>query len=240
MPHDLQEVGHGVAGVCCPTVTSHQRSTSSLAILRLWIAVQVVANLALAQSDIETQDSDLVIDGAILKTIETTSVAAQVPGMIQSLKIKEGAKVTVGQEIGRIRDAGIQLQSERAKVAVEVAKKKQTNDIDQRVAAKNRSVAENEYLRAVDANRQVKDVYPINEIDRLRLLFDRATLESERAAHLQNMASLDLAMAEIEYRQSLELLQRHRIVAPCAGVIVGVEKKNRRMGRTRNRFGQDC
>ena len=93
------------------------------------------------------------------------------------------------------------------------------------MAEKNRAVAENEYQRAVEANQQIKDVYPINEVDRLRLLFDRAGLETERAVHQQAMAALDVAMAEMEYKQSVELSQRHRIVAPCDGIIVALEKR---------------
>ncbi len=198
----------------------------ALVVLGSWIEVLFFTPRLVAQPDeATTKSAELSIDGAILKTIETTSTAAQVSGVIETLGIKEGSRVKVGQELGRIRDKGIQLQSERAKAAVQVAKKKQANDIDRRLAAKNRSVAENEYQRAVEANLQVKDVYPINEIDRLRLLFDRTTLETERAAHLQDMASLELSIAEIEYRQSLELLERHRITAPCDGVIVAVEKR---------------
>jgi multidrug efflux pump subunit AcrA (membrane-fusion protein) len=192
---------------------------------RVLLVVTLGARITLGQTDGPTLTTDLAIDGAILKTIETTSVSAQATGMISLLDIKEGAKVQTGQVLGKIRDAGISLQSERAKVAIEVAKKKQGNDIDKRLALKNRAVAENEYKRAVDANSQVRDVYPANELDRLRLLFDRATLESERTTYIQEMAGLDVSIAEIEYRQSLELLERYCITAPCEGVVVAVEKR---------------
>ena len=184
---------------------------------------------AQSQDALEPRDAriekGLYVEGAILKTIESTSVAAQVSGMVQMLSVKEGAKVKLNQEIGRVRDTAVRLQMEKSKLSISIAEKKQKSDIDRRMAEKNRAVAENEYQRAVEANQQIKDVYPINEVDRLRLLFDRAGLETERAVHQQAMAALDVAMAEMEYKQSLELSQRHRIVAPCDGVIVALEKR---------------
>jgi multidrug efflux pump subunit AcrA (membrane-fusion protein) len=168
---------------------------------------------------------ELLLDSAILKTIESTSVSAQVTGLLGTLSVKEGSKVKSDQEIGRVLDGLVRLQMEKARVSYDVAKKKQKSEIDKELASKNRAVAENEYQRAVDANKQVKDVYPLNELDRLKLLFDRAVLESDRALHQQEMAALEVSLAEIEYKQSLELLQRHRILAPCDGVVVSVERR---------------
>ena len=173
----------------------------------------------------EKIEKGLYVEGAILKTIESTSVAAQVSGMVQVLNVKEGARVKLNQEIGRVRDTAVRLQMEKSKLSITIAEKKRNSDIDRRMAEKNRAVAENEYQRAVEANQQIKDVYPINEVDRLRLLFDRAGLETERAVHQQAMAALDVAMAEMDYKQSVELSQRHRIVAPCDGIIVALEKR---------------
>ncbi len=167
----------------------------------------------------------LVVESAMLKTIESTQVAAHASGIIREMAVKEGAIVKSGDEIGRIQDGGVKLQAERAKVAVEVARKKQANNIDVKLAAKNQAVAENEYQRAVAANQQLRDVYPINEIDRLKLIFDRTTLESERAAFDKSMAALEATAAEIEYKQALELCERHRIIAPCNGVVTAVERR---------------
>ena len=110
--------------------------------------------------------TEIVVEGAILKTIESTSISSQVAGRISELTVKEGAKVKADQEIGRVHDAAVKIQLEKSKVAIAIAERKQKNDIDKRLAAKNQQVAQNEYRRAVEANLQVKDVYPLNEIDR--------------------------------------------------------------------------
>jgi multidrug resistance efflux pump len=167
----------------------------------------------------------LSIDGAILKTIETTTVAAQVSGILHSIQIKEGTRVKAGDEIGRMRDIAIRIQVERAKIALEQIRKKQANDIDKRLAEKNMAVAKNEYERALIANARVSDVYPRNEIDRLKLIMDRSILELERSEYVQELLLQDVSLADMEYKQNLELLSRYRIVVPCDGVIVSLDHR---------------
>ncbi|MFN6161467.1 MAG: efflux RND transporter periplasmic adaptor subunit [Planctomycetota bacterium] len=165
------------------------------------------------------------VEGAILKTIESTSVAAQVAGVLQSLNVREGSRVHQGEELARIRDVTVRLQLERTQTALEVARKKQDSDIDEQIANKNREVAFNEHQRALEANAQIRNVYPPSEMDRLKLVLDRSVLEERRAAYLREIAKLESSLAEVEVQQSQELLLRHRIIAPCSGMVVAVEKR---------------
>jgi len=184
-------------------------------------------NTSLGQSEYPDSSSStpFVVDGAILKTIESISVSAQVAGVVSHVVVKEGSHVKIGTEVARIQDSTVRLQAEKAKLNVDVATKKKSNDIDLRLASKSKAVAENEYLRALQANNQVKGSYPINEIDRLKLVFDKTSLEIERAEYLRSMVESELSLAEIELRQSIDLLQRHRIHAPCEGIVVAVDKR---------------
>ena len=133
--------------------------------------------------------------------------------------------VTQGQSLGKVQDEALRLELARLKTTIEVAKKKHASDIDKRLAVKSQAVAENEYQRAIAANARVRDTYPLNEIDRLKLIADRAKLEVERTNYLTEMAALDIVQAEHEYRKSYEVYSRHQITAPVAGVITSVEKK---------------
>jgi len=218
---------------------THQLPGRTYLCYTLWKWVEIAFALfftfdsqrVLAQSDegvvpkAYQSSAEIVIEGAILKTIESTSVSSQVAGRISELTVKEGARVKAHQEIGRVNDAAVKIQMEKAKVSIAIAEKKQKNDIDTRLASKNREVAENEYRRAVDSNIQVSDVYPLNEIDRLKLIFSRTELEFERTVYQQSMAVLDKTLAEMEYKASQELAQRHRIQSPCDGVVVAMEKR---------------
>lgn len=172
----------------------------------------------------DAKAAEIQVESAILKTVETTVLSAEVAGIISVLDVKEGLVVEPGRELGRIRDEAVKLDLERAKTAIELAKKKQQSDIDQRLATKSQAVADNEYQRASAANLRVPDTYPPNEIDRLRLVADRAKLEVERAKYQRDLATMDVTLAEHEYRKFYELYLRHKIKAPSAGVVVSIDK----------------
>ncbi len=165
------------------------------------------------------------LEGAILKTIDATTLAAQVAGPLRELLVKEGDIVKANQALGKINDDALRLELEQLKTQVAVAQKKQVNDIDQRLAEKSMQVAHTEYERALHANARVPGTYPINEIDRLKLLVDRTELEVERAKYDQELAAFEVTLAQGNYRQTYERFLRHQLAAPAAGVVVSVEKR---------------
>ncbi|MCA9156957.1 MAG: efflux RND transporter periplasmic adaptor subunit [Planctomycetales bacterium] len=165
------------------------------------------------------------LEGAILKTIDATSLAAQVAGPLRELLVKEGDIVKANQALGKINDDALRLELEQLKTQITVAQKKQANDIDERLAEKSLQVARTEYERAMNANARVPGTYPINEIDRLKLLADRTQLEVERAKYEQELAAFEVTLAQGSYRQTYERFLRHQLAAPAAGVVVSVEKR---------------
>lgn len=173
----------------------------------------------------DENSSRIEVLGAILKTIESTELAAHVAGVVQALDVREGDVVESGQSIGKLMDESIKLKLEQLKSQVEMLKEKQSNDIDQRLAEKGKAVAENEYQRALNANARVPDTYPRNEMDRLKLVADEAGLELERAIYLQGIVKYDVKSAISEYKQTYELFKRHQITAPTSGVVVSVDKR---------------
>jgi multidrug efflux pump subunit AcrA (membrane-fusion protein) len=170
-------------------------------------------------------DSPIIVESPILKTIESTSIPSETAGPLVVCSVQEGSVVTKGSEIGRVRDTSARIQAEKAKVSIELAKKKQSNTIDVRIAEKNIVMARADLQRALDANAKVEGVYPTSEVDRLRFLWERSVLEADRAAYTQKLVEHEVAVAELEYKQAFELWQRHKIFAPCDGVVVAVEKR---------------
>ncbi|MCA9182644.1 MAG: biotin/lipoyl-binding protein, partial [Planctomycetales bacterium] len=77
------------------------------------------------------------LEGAILKTIDATSLAAQVAGPLRELLVKEGDIVKANQALGKINDDALRLELEQLKTQITVAQKKQANDIDERLAEKS-------------------------------------------------------------------------------------------------------
>ncbi len=170
-------------------------------------------------------DSKLMIDGAVLKTVEVTSVAAQVSGVLKMVHVREGDRVDVGASLGTIDSQSSELQLERSKVALDVAQKNLENTIDINLAQKNFAVAENEYDRAIESNKVVSDVYPAVEVERLKLVRDRAELEVARARFAKEIARLEVSKSEIEHKQLVDLIGKHTISSPVSGMVVAVEKR---------------
>lgn len=178
-----------------------------------------------ATEHLEPPANIIELQGAILKTIDATTLAARIAGPIKELLVKEGDIVSTGQALGTIDDEALRLELEQLQTQVAVAKKKHSDDINQRLAEKSQQVASTEYERALNANARVADTYPINEIDRLRLIADRAALEVERAAYDQELAVFEVTLAKGNYGQAYERYMRHRVIAPAGGVVVSVEKR---------------
>jgi len=170
-------------------------------------------------------DAKLVIDGAVLKTVEVTSVAAQVAGVLKMVHVREGDRVHVGASLGIIDSKSSDLQLERSKVALDVAQKNLENTIDIDLARKNFAVAENEYARAIESNKVVSDVYPAVEVERLKLVRDRAELEVSRAQFMKEIARLEAVKSEIEHKQLVDLIGKHTISSPVSGMVVALEKR---------------
>lgn len=167
----------------------------------------------------------ITVENAVLKKIESTTVSGQLTGTIKTLGVQPGDAVKKGEEIGRISDVEIRLKLEQLRSRVEMLREKQHNTIDERLARKSEQVARDEYEQAVQANKLVADTYPPTEIERMRLLADKASLELERAIHEREMLKYDVQIAINEYKQSYENFERHKIVVPLSGVVVNVEKR---------------
>lgn len=165
------------------------------------------------------------VENALLKTIESTRLAAEVAGRIDALNVVEGDSVAVDQQLGKIRDTAVKLQVARAKIAVNIAVKKQKNDIDLRLAKKRSEVANSELERAQAANARIPNTYQPKEVDRMQLLAASAMIEIERAVHEQEVSALDALVAQNELLQAENLLARHQIRSPVVGVVIAINKR---------------
>jgi multidrug efflux pump subunit AcrA (membrane-fusion protein) len=168
---------------------------------------------------------EITLSNAQCKAIESISVAASVPGLLESAKVREGSRVKKGDLLASIEDQEVRLKLERAIIARESADRKSRNDIDERLAEKSRQVAEAEYRHVEETNSNGSNTYPVKEVRRLKLVLDRSELELERAELQQEINLFDLQLAVNECRQIEERLAKHQILAPCDGMVVSVEKR---------------
>lgn len=185
----------------------------------------LVMGLFLLPHGVAASSEPISVENAILKTIETTTVAAEVAGKIGELRIAEGHRLKLHQAVGKIRDEAIRLKVENSRIAAEVARRKQNSNIDLELARKKSEVASLELERAEEANSRIANTYPPKEIDRLRLVARSTELEIERAQLDQELRAFDLLLAENQLQQSQELLARHTILSPADGVVVSIEHR---------------
>lgn len=185
----------------------------------------VVAVAFLAMTAPTAAIAKVTVESALLKTIEATTIAAEVSGTLAEMSVVEGERVSVAQLMGKVRDQAVQLQLTESRIALEIAQKKLASEVDIELAVKRARVAKNELERAVLANQRIADTYPAKEIDRLSLVAESADLEVQRARHLQDLIRLDVKMAENDLLKAEELLQRHQILSPVGGVVVSLNKR---------------
>lgn len=166
----------------------------------------------------------IVVKNPILKPIKIISVAAGVSGVIDTVAIAEGDMVQVNSVVAKIRADEAKVSLSKAKLALELAIAKEKRDVDIRLAEKSSQVAEQELGRTLKANSIAIDTYPANEVDRYRLVAERAGIEIERTKLDQGLAAIARKQAELEVQQAQQALYRHWIRSSVQAMVVSVEK----------------
>jgi pyruvate carboxylase len=69
----------------------------------------------------QSNTNPILIESAILKTVEVTSVAAQVQGILKEVSVREGDRVKYQSPMATIQSTASELQLQRAKVALDAA-----------------------------------------------------------------------------------------------------------------------
>ncbi len=170
-------------------------------------------------------DTRIAVENALLKTLETTTISAEVAGRIAELNIQEGNRVRAGQLLGKVNDRAVLLQLQQAKTALTRAQLKHQSDIELRLAKTRTEVSKNELDRAVAANERLADTFPLKEVERLKLVYQTNLLEVERATHDRRVGELEVQQAEDQLRTSGELVERHQIRSPVDGMIVALHRR---------------
>ncbi|MFN0050970.1 MAG: efflux RND transporter periplasmic adaptor subunit, partial [Planctomycetales bacterium] len=106
----------------------------------------------------------------------------------------------------------------------EIAHKQARNDIKIRTAKKGAEVAATELKRAREAVEKHKKSVSESELDKLRLMSEKAAFEVEQAQHEQEVAQIMTRLKETEQKLAEAAVERRRITAPLSGVIVQVQQ----------------
>lgn len=175
----------------------------------------------------EQAPREIEIASALVKLIEQADVAAREAGVLATVNVREGQMVEEGEVLAQIVDTEARIASDRAEIELDIAAKNAENDVNTRFAKKSVEVARAELRRSEESIRKYPKSISESEMDRLRLVVQRAELEVEQAEHEFDVAAFTRKIKENECRSAEEKVERHRITAPISGMVVQV---NRRRG----------
>lgn len=166
----------------------------------------------------------LEIPSALVKVIEQVDVPAREAGVLAAVSVREGQMVEKGDLLAQIVDSDVRTVRDRTKIEAEVARKKAKNDVNIRFAKKSAEVAKAELRRSTESYKAYPKSISDSEMDRVRLVAERAELEVEQAEYDFEIAELTWRIKEKDYQAAEEKVQRRRIVAPLSGVVVDVHR----------------
>ena len=182
-----------------------------------------VLSLLLAGAD---PSPELRIDSALLTLIEHADVSASEAGLLSLLAVKEGETVAEGKPLAKIDDREVKLLRARAETELMVARALAENDIKVRFAKASVAVADAELKRAMESNVKFPKSVSQTEIDRLKLLADKAVLEIEQADVDLRQAKLSLQVKQHDLDRATLALERRTIAAPFPGMVVQWKKQH--------------
>jgi macrolide-specific efflux system membrane fusion protein len=184
----------------------------------LLLAAFTLAASPLAAEEIEVSD-------VLVKLIEQVEVPAREAGVLASVAVREGQMVEAGEQLAQIDDAAAKFEGRKAHLELMGARKLASNDVKVRFARKSAEVAAAELRRAVESEKRLAESVTDSELDQLRLLVERATLEIEQAQLDQELAETASALKENDVQFAEHAIAQRRVTAPLGGFVAEIHRR---------------
>jgi multidrug resistance efflux pump len=189
----------------------------------LWaIVLSVVLAGAPASSRAQRADAPpaVRVPRCLVSLMEEAQVPAQEAGVLLVANAREGQQVSAGDLLGQIDSAQADIDQRVAGLQVSVAQEKAGNDINLRYARAAADVARAEYEAALTINRQTPRTVPQVEVNRLNLVWRKATLQIEQSEQDQKIFGLEAQIRQAELEAAKVQVTRRQIRSPLGGVVV--------------------
>ncbi len=185
----------------------------------VWI---VVAGLALLASSVSA--AEIEVPSVLVKLIEQVDVPAREAGVLEQLSVREGQMVKAGDPLAQIDDAAAKFAKRKAELELDGARQLSESDVKVRFARKSSEVAAAELKRALYSQPRLAESVSASELDQLRLLAEKASLEIEQAQLEFNVAKTARELKENDVRTAEHDVAQRRINAPIAGFVAQVHR----------------
>jgi len=169
--------------------------------------------------------ADVPVESVVLNLVAEVEVPALEAGALVELVSPELKRVEAGALLVRLDDRDAALEVIKAQIALDHAEHLAASDVKIRQARQTLKLAELELKKSEDANREVPGVISTTQFEKLRIAIENAQLEIEQAAHDQAAAQRAVVAAKNDLQVAQRAVERRRIVAPIAGVVVDVRKR---------------
>ena len=119
-------------------------------------------------------------DSVLITLIDQAEVAAQEPGVLAEIAVREGQMVTAGQLLAQVDDAAAKIAERRAKTELDIAAKEASNSVKVRYAKDTLATAKAEFQRATASIEKYRKSVTGSEIDQLRWRPNKLPTRSNR------------------------------------------------------------
>ena len=126
--------------------------------------------------------------------------------------------------IAQIEDGDARLEKRRAQIELVGARKQADSDVKVRYAKKSLEVAETELRRALDSQKRLAQSVSESELDQLRLLVQKSSLEIEEAQLELELAHSERDLKENDLQLAEHDIAQRRVTAPLAGFVAEVNR----------------
>jgi len=183
----------------------------------VWLAI---SSVCCWDAQGEEPSGTVVLERCIVSVKDEANIPAKEPGVLVSLHVREGMRVSEGMALGQIDDEERIVQKEIAEFERDSANEEAKSDINVRYSKAATDVAEAEYQAALEANKKVAGTIPFTEVRKLKLAWHKSSLEITQAELEQRVSKLTAQAKGGEVKLADTSIHHRRIASPINGEVV--------------------
>jgi macrolide-specific efflux system membrane fusion protein len=190
----------------------------------LWLVVVLVVAASARSQTVErpTAPGELVLKHCLVTAVDDVQVPALRPGLLTSVKVKEGAHTGKDEVLAQLDDSEAQMQLRSATAERDAAAARAKSDLDVRYAEATHLVAEAEHKIAISVNEKQPNAVSLVELERLRLTAEQSALKIELGKFEQSVRETETGVTQAKTDLAANDVKQRQIRAPLEGEVAEI------------------